>query len=896
MPLSSGDKLGPYEILAPIGAGGMGEVYRARDAKLNRDVAIKVLPAALANDAQYMARFEREAQMLAALNHPNIATVYGIEQGALVMELIDGADLKDPLPVDEALGIARQIAAGLEAAHEKGIIHRDLKPANIKLTPNGVVKILDFGLAKSVDTNSAATPGSNPTISPTLSMHMTHAGLILGTAAYMSPEQARGKVVDKRTDIWAFGVVLHEIITGKRLFEGEDLTETLASVVKDQPDLSGVPANVRRLLERCLEKDPKKRLRDIGDLDLLLEEASAPPAATAPSRSRLGWVAWAVAGVMTLALAALAFFHFREQPLEHQVLQYTLAPPTSNISNMAVSPDGRHLVINTSGQDGPRLWVRSLDSLETRALPGTENATHPFWSPDSRYIAFFAQDKLLKIPLTGGPAQTLCDAPNSRGGAWGRDNVIVFAPSNGNNGLSRVPAGGGVPVPLTRNEGPGTHRWPLFLPDGRRFLYLANLGADGGKDNGIRLASLDSPGRGDPPGRGDNPNGRQLVPDESKPGYLPPSPGNPLGHLLFVRQGTLMVQPVDPQSLDPKGDLFPVAERVSSGATSGNYLFTVAANGLLIFRSGGHAGGNQHVWFDRSGKEAGTVGGTVPSRFSIALSPEGKRVVIERLADRNNSDLWITDMEHSGTETRLTFDPSPNSDPVWSPDGSKVAFARAQGGIFNLYQRTSNGSGQDELLFESKQSKFPKDWSRDGRFLIFENQGGKTDRNLWALPMAGASKPSDRKPIPLLQTQYSETQGQLSPDNRWLAYASNESGTFQVYVQPFGPGWDKPLTGKWQISTSGGTQPRWRGDGKELFYIAADRKLMAVDIKAGAQTFDRGTPQALFESRSSASDTGAFGYAVTSGGKRFLMPVAAGAQGETPPLTVLVNWLAWVKK
>ncbi|HTC88655.1 MAG TPA: serine/threonine-protein kinase, partial [Bryobacteraceae bacterium] len=342
MQLSSGDKLGPYEILAPIGAGGMGEVYRARDAKLNRDVAIKVLPAALADDAQYMARFEREAQMLAALNHPNIATVYGIEQGALVMELIDGAGLKGPLPVDEALGIARQIAAGLEAAHERGIIHRDLKPANIKLTPNGVVKILDFGLAKSVDTNSAATPGSNPTISPTLSMHMTQAGMILGTAAYMSPEQARGKVVDKRTDIWAFGVVLHEIITGKRLFEGEDLTETLACVVKDQPDLSGVPANVRRLLERCLEKDPKKRLRDIGDLDLLLEEASAPPAATAPSRSRLGWVAWAVAGLMTLALAALAFFHFGEQPLDHQVLQYTLAPPSSNISNMAVSPDGRH--------------------------------------------------------------------------------------------------------------------------------------------------------------------------------------------------------------------------------------------------------------------------------------------------------------------------------------------------------------------------------------------------------------------------------------------------------------------------------------------------------------------------------------------------------------------------
>ena len=597
MPLSPDDQFGPYQIVSKLGSGGMGEVYRARDCKLQRDVAIKVLPAALANDAQYMARFEREAQMLAAQNHPNIATVYGIEQGALVMELVEGADLKGPLPLDEALAIARQIAAGLEAAHERGIIHRDLKPANIKLTPVGVVKILDFGLAKSASESNAAS-ASNATVSPTLSLEMTRAGMILGTAAYMSPEQARGKQVDKRTDIWAFGVVLYEIVTGKRLFQGEDLTETLASVVKDKPDLTGVPANVRRLLD---EKDPKKRLRDIGDMELLLAEAepAAPSAATAPSRSRLGWMSWAVAAIATLALAALAFFHIREQPLERQVLQYTLAPPTSNISNLAVSPDGRHLVMSATGEGGQRLWVRSLDSLESQALPGTENALHPFWSPDSRYIAFFAQDKLLKISMNGGPTQTLCDAPVPRGGSWGSGNVIVFAPYNGNNGLSRVSAGGGVPVPLTRNEATGNHRWPLFLPDGRRFLYLATGGANSGKDNGIRVASLD------PPARGDNPNGRPLVPDEAKPGYLPPVPGNPLGHLLFVRQGTLMAQPLDPQSLDPEGDLFPVAERVSPGTSGGNYLYSAAANGVLIFRSGGSAGTNQHVGSTAAARKPG---------------------------------------------------------------------------------------------------------------------------------------------------------------------------------------------------------------------------------------------------------------------------------------------------
>jgi eukaryotic-like serine/threonine-protein kinase len=882
MPLKPGDKLGPYEILAPIGAGGMGEVYRARDPRLNRDVAIKV------SAAQFSERFEREAKAIAALNHSNICQIYDVGPNYLVMEYIEGEAPKGPMPIEGALRIARQIADALEAAHDKGIIHRDLKPANIKVKSDGTVKVLDFGLAK-----IAAAPAGQGENSPTLTIGMTEAGMILGTASYMAPEQARGKeTVDKRADIWAFGVVLYELITGQRLFKGEDVGHTLAAVIMQDPDLSGVPAQVLPLLKRCLEKDPKKRLRDIGDMELLLSHDSGgaePVASTAPLPERFGKLWPVAAGLLALTAAALAFVHFREQPPERQVLQYTLAPPekASNVQYLAVSPDGHSVVIQATGEAGQRLWVRSLDSLQTQALAGTDNAAYPFWSPDSRYIAFFAQDKLVKISVNGGPTQALCDAPNSRGGSWGRDNVIVFAPGNGNNGLSRVPAVGGVPVPVTKNEGNGTHRFPLFLPDGRRFLYLANNGANGRKDDGIRLASLDSPEE------------RRLVLDESKPDYLPPSAGHPLGHLLFVRQQTLMAQPVDPQSLEPKGDLFPVAERISRGNSNGNYLSSVAANGLLLFQSGGSAGGNQHVWFDRTGKEAGTVGSTVPSRNSIALSPEGKRVVIERVADQG-SDLWITDMEHSGTETRLTFDPSNNSQPVWSPDGSKVAFARDRGGTLNLYQRSSNGTGQDELLFESKETKSPFDWSRDGKFLIFGSLGAKTNVDLWALPMtgAGADKPGDRKPILLLQTPYAESQGQLSPDSRWLAYTSNESGNSQVYVQPFIPGWDKPITGKWQISTAGGTQPRWRGDGKELFYVAPDRKLMAVEVKAAAQSFDRGTPQALFETRTLilAATTFSFGYVPRADGKQFLMPVAAGTLGETPPLTVVVNWLAWVKK
>ncbi len=880
MSLAAGSKLGPYEVLAMIGKGGMGEVYRAHDPRTGRDVAIKV------SAERFSERFDREVRAVAALNHLNICTLYNVGPNYLVMELVEGESLdalikSGPLPLATAMNYARQIAAALEEAHEKGVVHRDLKPGNIKIKPDGTVKVLDFGLAKqNRDSDGAVSENS-----PTISMAMTQAGVILGTAAYMAPEQARGKKVDRRADIWAFGVVLYEMLTGKRLFEGEDLTETLAAVVMKEPDLSGVPVEARRLLKKCLEKDPRKRLQAIGDMGLVLDvgQVSDLPAQAGGLRH----AAWVVAGLATLALAALAFVHFREQPAERQVLQYTLAAPEKarNIQYFAVSPDGHYLVIQASGEGGYQLWLRAFDSLQTQPLAGTEDANYPFWSPDSRYIAFFAQNKLKKISVNGGPAQTLCDAINSRGGAWNRDNVIVFAPLNGNGGLSRVPAAGGVTLPVTKTGGAGSHRWPVFLPDGRRFLYLVT---NGGKETGIHLASLDA--------KPDSKEDRPLILDESNPEYLAPSPGNPLGHLLFVREQALMAQPVDPQTLEPKGELFPVADQVSRGSATGISLYSVSESGILIVQTGAGAG-TQHLWFDRTGKELGPVRGVVQSRPTFALSPDGKRVVIERpAASQSNTDLWITDLEHSGTETRLTIDASINTRPVWSPDGSKVAFSSTRGGFVNLYQRASNNTGEDELLFNSKEVKYATDWSRDGRFIIFQKQDPKTAEDLWALPVAGG--PGERKPIPLLQSEFRETQGQLSPDGRWLAYTSNESGGSQVVVVPFAPGWEKPMIGKWQISLAGGTQPRWRGDSKELFYMAPDRKLMAVEVKAAAQSFDRSTPQALFESRSSLGPTAAnnLGYVPSADGQRFLIGVAPGGAAVAPPLTVVVNWLAGVKK
>jgi Tol biopolymer transport system component len=747
-----------------------------------------------------------------------------------------------------------------------------------------VVKLLDFGLAKAFTEQTASS--RDPNCSPTLTIGSTQVGVILGTAAYMAPEQAKGKSVDRRADIWAFGVVLYELLTGEKLFAGSDVSETLADVLKKQPDWGKAPVQARRLLRECLEKDPKLRLRDIGDARrLLLDEAPLQPA---PVGTGLRWkFAAGVMAVVALAALGISFVQFRGQIPQTQVLQYTIPPPGKNrISGFAISPDGRYLAIATQPERGAgaQLWVRALDSLKTQLLQDTEDASFPFWSPDSRYIGFFAQSKLKKIALTGGPTQTLCEAKFARGGAWNRDGLIIFSVFVQ---LRRVPSGGGISIPIGNAE-EGYKFYPVFLPDGRRFLYTARSR----KEPGIYLASLDSKEE------------RRVALDEGNPWYCPAAAGSKSGHLFFVREQTLMAQPVDPVSLEARGDAFPVAEQVSgdSDSAAGYYRYSISGNGMLVYETGSAVAGLQHTWFDRAGKELETVGGRLRSN-RFALSPDGRRVVIERI-NAHSTDLWIYDLEHN-TDSRFAFDDSStNSWPVWSPNGSRVVFnSNRGGGIFNVYQRAAHGAGQDEVLLQTQESKFPFDWSHDGRFLIFVNRSPKTGLDLWALPMTSSTpgKPGDTKPVLLVQTPFSEWMGQVSLDGRWLAYVSDESGRPEVYVQAFSPedaAAGKPVAGKWQVSPSGGEQPRWRADGKELFYVAPDRKLMSVTIKSGDAGFARTTPQLLFELRANVAASGLFvyRYAPAPDGKRFLVSADVESSAEAQALTMVTNWLAGAEK
>jgi Tol biopolymer transport system component len=711
---------------------------------------------------------------------------------------------------------------------------------------------------------------------------MTGAGVILGTAAYMSPEQARGKTVDKRADIWAFGVVLFEMLTGRRAFRGDDISITLAAVMMKEPDWGALPAStpvgLRRLLTSCLEKDAKDRLRDIGDAWRLLEDASPVAPQTKPA-SRLPWVA---STALAMVAAGVGVVHFTETVPEPPVLQYTLAAPEQRtIGNFAISPDGRTLAIAAAGEKGPQLFVRSLNSLQAQPLAGTEGAQYPFWSPDSRVIGFFANGRLQKIAATGGPAQTLCEAPSGRGGTWNLDGVIVFAPTN-RGGLNRVPEAGGVAIQITKPE-TGTHRYPAFLPDGRRFLYTW-LGA---KENGIYLGSLDPK----PTASSD----QRVLLDESNGRYVPSSTHGRDGTLLFSREGSLMAQMVDPQTLGMKGDVFPVAGLVSRGYDTGHNLFSVSSSGVLVYETGSRALAlTQHTWFDRSGKPVAAVGRPIQSE-GFSLSPDGKRAVVGRNGrGPTQADLWMYDLER-GTESRFTFDASDNQSPVWSPDGARVAFSSNRGGgVQNLYQKDSKGTGQDDPLFQSVTNKSANDWSRDGRFIVFSNQDPKTQFDLWALPVLPGHV-GDRVPIPLLTGEFNESMGRVSPDTRWLAYVTDESGRNEVYVQPFSPG-HPAKAGKLQISTEGGSQPRWRGDGRELFYVAADRKMMATDVIVSGELFDRSAPHVLFEMTSSPADLSGFSYAPSADGKTFLMTAAPTGNAEAPTLTLVVNWQAAVKK
>jgi serine/threonine protein kinase/Tol biopolymer transport system component len=892
MALAPGTRLGPYEIGAQIGVGGMGEVYRARDTQLQRDVAIKVLPEALAHDSERLARFEREAKTLAALNHPNIAHIHGLQESdgtkALVMELVEGPTLADriahgAIPVDEALPIARQIAEGLEAAHEQGIIHRDLKPANVKVRPDGIVKVLDFGLAKVLEPAIVTVDGSQaPTIT---SPAMTQAGVILGTAAYMSPEQAKGKPADKRSDIWAFGCVLYEMLTGTLPFPGDHMTETLASVVRAEPDweaLPATPSKIRTLVFRCLQKDIKKRTRDAGDIVIELDEATsavamsiAPPASVTRilsrrasfdaqardtrDRNRYERLGWIVAAVVLLTTVG-GFVYTRRSPVDAETIRFFIPPPqpATDIRDPAISPDGSRLAFVAAADWTTMVWVRALRSLAAEPLPYTEGASLPFWSPDSKFIGFFAAGKLKKIALSGGPATTLADAPMGVGGTWNRDGTILFTPRLA-TGVYRVPDAGGdveavsLPDP-SRHE--NSHTWPSFLPDGRHFLYFA-FGSQA-EEIGIYVASLDGRDR------------RRLVSADSGAIYAPP------GFLIYVRGSTLLAQPFDATDRRVTGEPFRLADPLPNIVFNYSRTFSVSDSDVLVYVESASRGSEQLAWFDRTGTALGMVG-SPGTDLVPALSPDETRLAMSRLdPETQNADLWLLDLRR-GTESRFTYDAATDHAPVWSPDSSRIVWNSNREGQANLYQKAASGEGQDSLLFKADHWKWANDWSRDGRFIIYNENNPESNNDLWILPLDG-----DRKPFAWRQMPFHEREARFSPDSKWIAYVSNESGNDEVYVAAF------PTGGKSQVvSIEGGRFPRWRGDGKELFYVDSGGTLMSVDV-TGETTFEAGVPKPLFHLRSIKAAI-AQRYAVTGDGQRFLL-VTNPEGGSIEPFTVVLNW------
>jgi serine/threonine protein kinase len=872
MPISIGTQLGSHEITALLGKGGMGEVYRARDLKLKREVAIKILPEEFSSDADRVVRFQREAEVLASLNHPNIAGIYDLQEANgsryLVLELVEGETLADrlargPIPVEQALNIAIQICEALEAAHERGIIHRDLKPANVKLTPDGKVKVLDFGLAKAMEREPANSNFSN---SPTLNVAATNAGVILGTAGYMSPEQAKGLAADVRSDIFAFGCVLYEMLSGKPAFEGETVSEILASVLMREPDLTKLPRNlnpgVYKLLQRCLNKDRKRRWHAAADLRIEMETVSsnldiAPHIVKRGSRGRLWNAAF---GLVTAIAVVFAILTFRPAAVPDELRLDITTPSTSDPISLAIAPDGKRVAFVVNQQGKSVLAVRSLDSTSIRSIPGTEGAAYPFWSPDGRTLGFFTDSKLKRVDLEGGAPQILAGAPTARGGSWSPNGTIIFAPVVGP--LYRIPATGGDRIQLTQVEPPlSSHRFPRFLPDGRHFLFF---GQGLPSASGVYLGSLDDS------------RITRLVSSDTTGLY------DDHGALLFGRQKTLFAQIFDLSTKELHGAPVPIAEQIAGDPNVFSSALT-AANGVIAFRSGA-VGLRQLVWFDRSGKEIGELGSPDSGGLAVPeLSPDEKRVAVYRSVDEN-TDIWTTDIGR-GVPNRFTSDPSADIYPAWSPDGHWIAFGSTRRkGVYELYRKLSSNAGEEELLQESSQNQVPVDWSADGRFLLYRETDLKNGYDLWALPMSG-----DKKPIPIANTSFDEREGQFSPDVRWVAYTSNLSGSFEVYVQPFGrPG------GRQAISTGGGIQPRWRHDGKELFYIAADNTLMSVPIKISPDglSFEAGAAVPLYRSQLSRVaylSSNNHQYAVSRDGQRFLM-VTSPEDATPSPITVLLNW------
>jgi hypothetical protein len=883
-----GTKLGSHEITALLGKGGMGEVYRARDTKLKRDVAIKILPDEFARDADRVARFQREAEVLASLNHPNIAAIHDLDEANgsryLVLELVEGETLADriqrgPIPLNEALGIAKHICEALEAAHEKGIIHRDLKPANVKTTPDGKVKVLDFGLAKAMESAPTTTLSNSPTV---VSMAATNGGLILGTAAYMSPEQAKGKTVDMRADIWAFGVILYEMLMGRTLFAGETSTETMAAVMLKEPDWNALPAKtparIRELLRRCLTKDPRNRLQAIGEARIAIdannseEETKAVGLPNIPQHGSHLWMSIAVVAILIAgAMAVPALRYFREAPPEvRPTSRFTF--PLSEGDELttlsagpvvALSSDGTRLVF-LAGPNSGQLFLREMDGMEAKPLAGTLGASNPFFSPDGQWVGFFQGGKLKKLFANGGAALTLCDAPAGRGAFWAPDNTIYFAPITG-AGISKVSASGGAPQMVTTLEskkGEITHRWPELLPGGETLLFVVetNSGADGAQ---IVARSLKT--------------GEQklLIQGGTYPHYLQS------GHLVYLHMATLMAVPFDPVRLGLKGAPAPVIEGVmpTPGITGGAEL-TVSNTGSLVYvpGSGNQLGNNTLVWVDRKGGVQ-PVGAPERQYQQPQLSPDGQRLVVDSLGD-----IWVYDLQR-GTLTRLTFQGRGNNRPFWTPDGKRIAFTADRGTGTNWFWKLADGTGPEEQLTKSQHFRNAASISPDGKIGFYTENDPKNGADIWTVQLDG-----ERKATLFLQTPFDENVPNISPDGRWLAYLSNESGRDEIYVRAFpGP------SGKWQISTDGGANPVWARSGKELFYQNGD-KMMVVDI-AGDAALRAGTPRMLFQGKYETVGGGrGRNYDVSPDGQRFIMIKAGSSNERSPQMIAVMNWFTELRQ
>jgi serine/threonine protein kinase len=903
-----GQAISHYKIIEKLGEGGMGIVYKAQDTKLNRTVALKFLPDHISSSEKDTARFMQEAQAAASLNHPNICTIYGIEESEgkhfIVMEFVDGQTLQETMRADQrsaiqmkqAIEIGIQVAEGLAAAHEKGITHRDIKPENIMIRKDGIAQIMDFGLAKL----RGAT-------------RLTKEGSTVGTAGYMSPEQVQGQETDHRSDIFSLGVLLYEMFTGQVPFKGVHETAIAYEIVNvDSSPMSAVrsdiPAELDAIVLDCLEKDPRERTQAASQVALELKRyrressrqrvsrvTAARPVASRVSSSSGAAIAesvesaqflpasplkrripWFAAFVFFLTSVVLALLFFRSSPIERNTIRSIITPPEKAsfyfYGNTAgppiISPDGKRIVFAAKDSSGKRaLFVRSLDALEAQRLAGTEDAVHPFWSSDNQFVGFVGSGKLKKIDALGGPPLTICNSQDSRGGTWNKDGTVVFSPAPGNP-LLVVSSTGGVPTAVTKldpERKETTHRWPFFLPDGQHFLYFARTVATGaqGEGDAIRVASLDGK------------TNKVLVNASSNAVYAS-------GYLLFVRGSSLIAQQFNPLSLELEGEATAIVQGIAYDPSTNRGLFSASENGVLVYQTGSVQIGSQLNLVDRSGKALGVIG-DIGEYLGFRIAHDGQRIALAVYDQKSrNNDIWIYEIGR-GLKTRFTFDPAAELNPVWSPDGNRVVFTSNRKGRTDLYMKSSSGAAGDELLLESPEGKLPTDWSSDGKHLAYQSAG-----DIWVLsmnPQGGNPERAggDRKAIPFLQTEFFEGEARFSPDGRWIAYSSNESGQAEVYVRPH-----PQSGGKWQVSTAGGFAPTWRRDGRELYYVSVDGKLMVAEITVKGSTLEASSPRPLFEMRG-------VNYDVMSDGRRFILNIPVETQLALP-LTLVVNWDVEVKK